>query len=125
MKKKTAIGLVLVIVIAILGYNYLYQDHRDVASSDVSASFTSSELIDVFTDSDLTNDIEALDKVIEIKGRVTHIDESNVTLDSQIFVEMNSTVDLKENQLITIKGRCLGYDDLMEEVKIDQALLKN
>ncbi|MEO9501272.1 hypothetical protein [Nonlabens ulvanivorans] len=125
MIKKILFGFLLIGFIAIIGYNYLYQDHVDVEQSKSSASFTSQVLIELFTDQDLQNDQRALDQIIEVKGKVTNVEKNTIILDEQIFIEMVADEKLKENQLIIIKGRCLGYDELLEEVKIDQAILTN
>ncbi|WP_405352030.1 hypothetical protein [Nonlabens sp. Asnod3-H03] len=125
MIKKLLFGFLLIGFIAIIGYNYLYQDHVDVEQSKSSASFTSQVLIELFTDQDLQNDQRALDQIIEVKGKVTNVEKNTIILDEQIFIEMVADQKLKENQLIIIKGRCLGYDELLEEVKIDQAILSN
>ncbi|GAK77944.1 tetratricopeptide repeat protein [Nonlabens ulvanivorans] len=125
MIKKILFGFLLIGFIAIIGYNYLYQDHVDVEQSKSSASFTSQVLIELFTDQDLQNDQRALDQIIEVKGKVTNVEKNTIILDEQIFIEMVADQKLKENQLIIIKGRCLGYDELLEEVKIDQAILTN
>ncbi|GAL01945.1 hypothetical protein JCM19314_582 [Nonlabens ulvanivorans] len=125
MIKKLLFGFLLIGFIAIIGYNYLYQDHVDVEQSKSSASFTSQVLIELFTDQDLQNDQRALDQIIEVKGKVTNVEKNTIILDEQIFIEMVADQKLKENQLIIIKGRCLGYDELLEEVKIDQAILTN
>jgi predicted negative regulator of RcsB-dependent stress response len=45
MKKILLIAFFIIVIIGILGYNYLYQDHRDVATSDATSSYTSTELI--------------------------------------------------------------------------------
>ncbi|EAS19603.1 hypothetical protein BBFL7_00149 [Flavobacteria bacterium BBFL7] len=123
--KKLLIGLLFVGIIAVVGYNYLYQDHINVDQSKASASFTSVELLTLFIDQDLQNDEKALDQVIEVQGTITSIENYTIILDNQIFIELSNDYKLKENQLILIKGRCLGYDDLLEEVKIDQAVLIN
>ncbi|MEO9558943.1 MAG: hypothetical protein ABJG51_07315 [Nonlabens ulvanivorans] len=125
MIKKILFGFLLIGFIVIIGYNYLYQDHVDVEQSKSSASFTSQVLIELFTDQDLQNDQRALDQIIEVKGKVTNVEKNTIILDEQIFIEMVADEKLKENQLIIIKGRCLGYDELLEEVKIDQAILTN
>nr|WP_152556748.1 hypothetical protein [Nonlabens ulvanivorans] len=123
--KKLLIGLLLIGFIAIIGYNYLYQDHVDVNQSKAVASFTATELQELFTDQNLQNDQRALDQIIEVEGKVTNVDKNTILLDEQIFIELSADIKLKENQSIIIKGRCLGYDDLLEEVKIDQAVLMN
>ncbi|GAK95272.1 hypothetical protein JCM19298_1601 [Nonlabens ulvanivorans] len=125
MMKKLLIGLLLIGFIAIIGYNYLYQDHVDVNQSKAVASFTATELQELFTDQNLQNDQRALDQIIEVEGKVTNVDKNTILLDEQIFIELSADIKLKENQSIIIKGRCLGYDDLLEEVKIDQAVLMN
>lgn len=124
MNKKLVIALLIILTLAVVGYNYLYQDHRDVANSVAVASFKSAELLSVFTDNDSSNDIKALDQVIEVKGNITYLSEKAITMDGLIFIEMIEIVDLELGQEIIIKGRCLGYDDLMEEVRIDQGTIK-
>jgi hypothetical protein len=31
---------------------------------------------------------------------------------------------LKVNDSVTVKGRCIGFDDLLEEIKLDQCTIK-
>lgn len=131
MKKIVIFLFLLVLVISILGYFYLYKNHRDVSTTDAVRSVSSKELLDVFQDSDIENDKEFLDQVIEISGLATSHSASTLTLDKKIFVEFDRSMDntlkyiFKSNEEYTIKGRCMGYDDLLEEVKIDQARIIN
>ncbi|WP_213522877.1 hypothetical protein [Nonlabens sp.] len=125
MKKIVLIVFFIIVILGILGYNYLYQDHRDVVTSNATASYTSSELIDLFTDQDSANDTDALDQVIEVSGVATATSTNSITLDGQVFIEFNTPHKVALNQTYTLKGRCLGYDDLLEEIKIDQAIVIN
>lgn len=125
MKKILLIAFFIFVIIGILGYNYLYQDHRDVATSDATSSYTSTELLTLFTDQDTSNDARALDQVIEVSGTATDKSANSITLDGQVFIEFKEPHQLALNQTYTLKGRCLGYDDLLEEVKIDQAIFIN
>jgi hypothetical protein len=125
MKKYICVVFVIVAIMGILGYNYLYQDHMDVASSNATSSFTTSELIALFTDNNVSNDIRALDQVIEVSGIASDKTEASITLDDQVFIEFSNPRKIELNQAYTIKGRCLGYDDLLEEVKVDQAIFIN
>jgi hypothetical protein len=125
MKKILFIAFFIIVIIGILGYNYLYQDHRDVATSDATSSYTSTELITLFTDQDTSNDALALDQVIEVYGLATDTSANSITLNDQVFIEFTAPHQLALNQTYTLKGRCLGYDDLLEEVKIDQAIFIN
>ncbi|AGC78391.1 hypothetical protein LX97_02722 [Nonlabens dokdonensis] len=131
MKKIVSVIILLFLFIFIAGYLYLYQDHRDVNATVATNSFNSSELLSIFQDADIENDKEILDQVILITGVATSKSAYTVTLDDKIFIEFNHKDDetfkyiFKVNETYTIKGRCLGYDDLLEEVKMDQAILEN
>ena len=37
---------------------------------------------------------------------------------------MKKNSDVKQIEIITIQGRVIGYDSLLEEIKIDQAEIK-
>lgn len=124
MKRIGLVILVLLVIAGILGYNYLYQDHRDIATTDAVGSFSSEELMDLFTDDDSSNDINVLDQVILVNGNVTLVNESNLILDEKIFIELDSQQVLLKGTEVTVKGRCIGYDDLLEEIKIDQATIQ-
>ena len=67
-----------------------------------------------------------LDKVIEITGEVSLIEENAIVLNNGVqvgFIE-GTMPKVTLNSLLTIKGRCVGYDELLEMVKIDQASVK-
>jgi hypothetical protein len=123
--KKIVLIAFFIVILGILGYNYLYQDHRDVATSNATSSYTSTELLALFTDNDARNDTHALDQVIEVSGLATDKSATSITLDRQVFIEFTEPHKFSLNQTYTLKGRCLGYDDLLEEVKIDQAIFIN
>jgi hypothetical protein len=125
MKKKIPVVFFIVVIVGILGYNYMYKDHKDIATSDATSSFTTSELKALLTDDDASNDVRALDQVIEVSGIATDVKSTSVTLNGQVFIELSEAHDTEINQPYTIKGRCLGYDDLLEEVKVDQAIFIN
>ncbi|WP_438969146.1 OB-fold protein [Nonlabens sp.] len=130
MKKILVFITVLILVILMGSYFYLYQDHRDVSATTAVNTFNSNQLLDVFQDSVIENDKEILDQVILITGVATSASEYSVILDHKIFIEFDqknynaSNYVINKNQTYTIKGRCLGYDDLLEEVRIDQAILE-
>lgn len=121
--KKFIYFLVVLIIIGVIGYNYVYKEHRDIEAEKAEYNIESSEIIN-----DFTTDIEAanqkyLNKTIEISGKVTHTNENTLTLNDVIFCYMNDSTNnsiIINNQII-IKGRFIGYDELLEELKIDQA----
>ena len=120
MKRKYLILLIIVVIAIIIGYNYIYQDHRDIGNERAAASLSSSSLVEKFLNYSQEADSLYLDKTIEISGEVTAIGESDLVLDEKVFCTFESVPKVELNSKITVKGRCIGFDDLLEEVKIDQ-----
>ncbi len=131
MKKIVAFIILLFLVISIAGYFYLYQDHRKVSDTNAVKNLNANQLIEIFQDSDLENDKEILNQVVTVTGVITNSSANTLTIDNKIFIELEHPEDksftyvLNVNDSCTIKGRCLGYDDLLEEVKIDQAIIES
>lgn len=115
---------ILLIILSILTYNYIYKEHRNIAAENVSFNVSASKL-----NSDLSTPdkaLEYIDKVVQIHGSVTAVEQNAVVIDDKVqvnFIENVSDNNLSIQKKITIKGRCVGYDDLLELVKIDQATL--
>ena len=65
-------------------------------------------------------------KSIQITGKVTNVDIANktVVMDEKVFVLLKDANVVKLNETILVKGRVIGYDSLLEEIKIDQAEIK-
>lgn len=120
MKRKYLILLLFVVIAIIIGYNYIYKDHRDIGNERAAASLSSSSLIEKFLNSSQEADSLYLDKTIEITGVVTAIGKSDLVLDENVFCTFVSVQEVEISSKITVKGRCIGFDDLLEEVKIDQ-----
>ncbi|MEJ6792863.1 MAG: hypothetical protein QNK89_09095, partial [Lacinutrix sp.] len=127
MKKKYLILLLLVATIGIIVYNYVYQNHRDISSESADFSSTSTILLNKFLNDSQTAETKYLNKTIKITGQVSEINTTDVTLDDAIFCSLlnKENKQFKLNQTVTIKGRCIGYDDLLEQIKLDQCTLTN
>lgn len=113
----------LLIILIGFGYFYLNQSHRNIQNEEVKYTVTSFELEESFRRSGPRTNIA--DQVIQAKGRITALDEKSVTLDKKVEVRFLKKLPagLEKGREVTIKGRCVGYDDLLQMVKVDQALL--
>ena len=125
MKKKIVI-VILVLVVASVGlYFYAYKGHRDIATEDVDFELTVSGLSKEFSENDSLANSKYADKTIQIYGKVTNIDlpSHTIIIDEKLSVVFTDSVLPKINsqEAIKIKGRFVGYDDLLEEFKVDQA----
>lgn len=128
MRKKIIIALVLILALGFAAYKYMYKSHRDISTEEATYSATVSEVYDAFQKSDSIANAKYLDKTIEIYGKVTNIDSKNkmITVDEKLIARCTNGLhgDLKLQDSITLKGRVVGYDDLLEEIQMDQCTLK-
>ena len=100
-------------------YNYLYQNHRNIQLEKAEVIVSAEGLIDFFKKNESE---KVLNKTLEINGLLTEISSKSVTIDNKVQCSFNFEIkDFKINQNITVKGRCIGYDELFEIVKIDQS----
>lgn len=121
MKKRLFI-FILLIGLIILGYRYIYKSHRDIKSENASYVVNSSNILMEFSLNIELSTEKYLNKVIEIKGNVTKVNNYGLEIDKKINCYFDQTiikVELLDKQ-ITIKGRFIGFDELLEEIKIDQ-----
>ncbi|MDT0558164.1 hypothetical protein RM697_05880 [Ichthyenterobacterium sp. W332] len=125
MKKKLYIALVVLIIAAIIGYNYIYKDHRDIENEASAFMVTTKEIAEEFLENSTTAEEIYLDKVIEVLGVITESNPSDITIDNTLFCQLNSTNTLKVKDSIQLKGRVIGYDDLLEQIKLDQCYIIN
>ena len=126
-KYKWIVLIAILAVIAIVGYNYLYKSHRDISTEEANFSISVATLANDFKENETNANAKYLDKTIAISGKITAIDTvSNILVIDEVVSatlqeKLNKT--LQENQKVTIKGRFIGYDELLEEFKIDQVTI--
>ncbi|WP_299225231.1 hypothetical protein [uncultured Psychroserpens sp.] len=126
MRKRIIVLLVLLLTV-IVGYNYIYQDHRDIKNEVAEYSISSNEIALMFFENATRSEQKLLNKTIEVSGAISEINVGEVTIDDKIFCQLsNKTLTLtKGDEHIKIKGRVIGYDDLLEQVKLDQCIILN
>jgi ribosomal protein L18E len=125
MKKKLLIAIPAIIAIGIFaGYKFIYKEHRDISAEEAEFSLTTPTLKKEFAESDSLANAKYADKTIVVTGKVTAIDAAShsITVDESLSATMKekNTADATVGQPVKIKGRLVGYDDLLEELKMDQ-----
>lgn len=112
---------------AILAYNYVYQGHRNIQTEVSQYSVSATALLKAFQNDPVGAHQTYLNKTLEISGVITEKSATDLTLDQVVFCSLfepdNGTHQIQES--IIIKGRCIGYDDLLEIVKFDQCHITN
>jgi hypothetical protein len=124
MKKSKVVSLLLllVIVIGISGYNYvMHGGARDLSDEATNYTVTSKEIIKDFNENTALANKKYLEKAVAVKGIVTEIHANQIIVDNNIICDLKTkNPKIKLNQSITLKGRVVGFDDFMGEIKLDQ-----
>lgn len=121
--KRNWIALIIVLIITtVIGYNYVYQDHRDIENEQTEFSMSSVEINQLFSKNPTSAEQKFLNKTIEVSGLITDINSNDITIDDKVFCQFSNNLEpsLDKNEKVKIKGRVIGYDDLLEQVKLDQ-----
>jgi len=120
MRNKVIFSLILVVGI-LFAYHYIYPDHRIISEEPVSYNLDAESFFNEFAEDSQNAELKYLDQTIIILGVITSIDYKSVTISNKIYGQFETlNSDLKVNDSIAIKGRCIGFDDLLEEIKLDQ-----
>lgn len=116
-------GLGLLLVLVLSGYLYLNQSHRNIQDEEARFTLTAFELEERFRTS--TAQTELVDQVVQVKGRITALHERSMTIEQKVDVGFTKKLptDISKGTEVIVKGRCVGYDDLLALVKIDQAMV--
>ncbi|MBN8641704.1 MAG: hypothetical protein J0L86_07845 [Flavobacteriales bacterium] len=125
MKKKLLIFVIVVIGIAASVYFYAYKDHKDIAASEADFTLTVQVLQKEFTENDSIATVKYQNKVVQVEGAITNVDaeSKSIVIDDKIYAQFDSALptNLEIKKKVTLKGRFLAYDDLVEEFKMDQS----
>jgi hypothetical protein len=124
MKKKVFILALILLVVGFGTYKYIYQDHRDIASEEANFTTTVQDIFTSFTQNDSLANAKYLDKTVAIRGKISNIDLENkiITVDEKLSARFTDKLpeNIKPQDSITLKGRLVGFDDLLEEIQMDQ-----
>ena len=122
-KSRTVLFMALFTIITLIAaYKVTYKAHDTM--DDLVSEFAgkASEFVVLISDDQLHWN----GSVVELSGKITELHEKGIQLEQNIYClygpgEMKT--DLHTGQYITIRGRVIGYDDLLEELKLDKAII--
>ena len=127
-RKRIAFAIAASLVLISTGlyfyYGFLFKEARNIESEIPEFSITTTKLLDDYNSNTEKADSLYLNKTIEITGKVTKETDSVVILENNIFcLFTKKTKDKLLNNKVTIKGKCIGFDELFQEVKLDQCTI--
>lgn len=124
--KRNKILLFLSAIVIITGYStykYIYKPHKTIEDYAIKfVGMSEAFLKEVKEDATIWQNV-----VVELSGTITSKDENGITMNTSIYCQFNKSTSisqLKTGQKIKIKGRVIGYDDLLDEIKLDQTIIK-
>ena len=119
--KYVYFGLFLIVLLLGIGYAYMYKGHRNISEEKVDFSATSLQLNAEYQDDIAAATTKYLDKIIELEGKVTDVESDNFTLDDLVlcYTDTITIKRVKLSSVLKVKGRSIGYDELLEYIKID------
>lgn len=122
-KNKLWFAFALVVLLGLfVGYTAIYKNHDEIEKLDLTFIGSANNFEEAIQESpeDFVN------AIVQLKGQISSVDPTGAILSNSIFCqfrEAETLNELKQNTEITIKGRYIGYDDLLEEIKLDQCIL--
>ena len=123
MRKWILIGLV---IAGIVAYNYIYQAHRDIKNEPASFTVFAKDIDKEFAFNSIKAEQKYFNKTIEISGIISTQNDKTLTLNNAVFCQFEQPIkSINTAKKLTIKGRFIGYDDLLKQVKLDQCYIIN
>jgi hypothetical protein len=129
-RKKITIVIAALLILASSGiyfyYGFLFKEARNIELEMPDLNVSATKLLEDYNDDPKKADQLYLNKTIEITGAVTKETDSVVILENTVFCLFSQKVKpALINKKVTVKGKCIGYDELFQEVKIDQCTINN
>mgnify|MGYP006071633269 FL=1 len=119
--KKKIILFIIVLAGFLIIINYIFPEHRSIETEKPLYSTEANLVFKEFIDNLTLAELKYLDQTIAVTGVITSLSSDNLTINNRISCKFDSPVSgFSINDSIAIKGRCLGFDDLLEEIKLDQ-----
>ena len=94
---------------------------RDLQSEEAAFTLKTKDILAEFTANETAANKKYLEKPVVISGVITSVNDKEVIIDEVVvcgFTTADAT--LKVGQSVNVKGRVIGYDDLMGGVNMDQ-----
>ena len=112
------------VVVVYLTYN---NPHKDFNKSRSEFTIESKDLIEFYQNDANNANTSYLDKILLLTGVITDIGTNIIILDNGIVctLDPSQVINKKINlgSKTSIKGRCIGYDDLLGEIRIDHSFI--
>ncbi len=127
--KITLITISLLFFIAFFGTVFFTYNkpHKDFSAAQTDITLEAAKLYEHYQNDLSDANLKFLDKVLLVNGPVTELNSNLVIIGGNIVCSLDSSyvldTGIKLDDKIFVKGRCIGYDDLFGEVRIDHCFI--
>ena len=127
--KITLITISLLFFIAFFGTVFFTYNkpHKDFSGAQADITLEAAKLYEHYQNNLSDANLKFLDKVLLVNGPVTELNSNLVIIGGNIVCSLDSSyvldTSIKLYDEISVRGRCIGYDDLFEEVRIDHCFI--
>jgi len=115
--------MVLVMIVGFVLYKKVINpEHREIAAETTEFTLPVEDLQFHFLNNQGAANEQFIDKVVETYGTVTEIGANLVVLEDMVQANFlkESSQKIIVGDVIKIKGRCIGFDEFLLLVKMDQ-----
>ena len=130
MKKKKIIILVSLLsflAVSTTIYFIWNKPHKNYFNAPVDISIQGTKLNEYYQNDLMDANLKFLDKILLVSGPVTKLNSRLVIIGDNIVCSLDSShvldTSIKLYDEISVRGRCIGYDDLFGEVRIDHCFI--
>lgn len=125
LQKNYKVYIIFIVLFLVFGYflkKELFKSNKTIEESQIQFS-GNSELVlkELAKNQNFWNG-----KIIEIYGTITSKTNEGLIMDNAIFCQWkdSSYLHIEKNEKIKIKGFVVGYDELLNELKLKQCIVK-
>lgn len=126
LSKKNKLIIIVLVLFSSIGfviYTYTMRPPTAIENKKIDFIGSADELfLNILDDSE-----EWQDKIVVVSGEITNKDDKGIMLLNKIYCQLKQVTDLQKinpSKNISLKGRIIGYDDLLEELKLDQCIIQ-
>lgn len=126
-KRYIVFGLIaFTIASSILVYDKVFNaEHREISAETTAFTISAENLQFHFANDQAETYSKFINSVVETYGTITEVAPNYVILENRVQIDFLNSMEEGANigDVIHIKGRCVGFDELLLLAKIDQATI--
>ncbi len=101
--RKWIVILIIIIIAAIIGYNYIYQDHRSIENESAEFVISSAEIANLFSENAVSSEQKFLNKTIEVSGLISELNTNDITIEDKVFCQFSDDLKLSIDKNSKVK----------------------